>query len=496
MQVGRYRVVRELGRGGMAAAFLGEAPDGQPVVLKVPLSDDATKAARLRDEARIGIRLAHPSLVETLDLFEHEGRPVLVVAFIDGLSVEDLRTRLGGPLPAPAVARIGWQIAQGLAALHGADDENGRPLGMVHRDVSAPNVLVDRGGDARLIDLGIARSVESLVPTNPDSIKGTVRYLPPEVFSGRPATPASDLWGLGCVLLEAATGRPSFSGTPHEVMAAVVGHDIMTRPEVAALQEGLRDILRQLLERDPERRAQDAGEVALKLRALGGEIGDGRDVLTSAIARVMAAGSDAPRPVTLAGGESPAGAPPVAPRQPPPPPPSTSTSWAPSPPAPPLPSLAPPRPPPRAGHVGLPPSPFETGASLELDDRRPRRPGRQLSATGAPPPRPKLIAERRGGGLKLVMGALAVVALAAGAVHVGRPLLEERARKKRDADTARAAKEDRLLLGGDSLPACWRGDEGWYFVYPGPDGSNVVAEHISEVPKRLRKKARCVKADR
>src|SRR5690606_20995480 len=130
------------------------------VVLKTPhlKSDDLND--RLRDEARVGIRLAHPALVETLDLFEHEGKPVLVVAFIDGVSIDGLRRKTR--LPPASVARIGWQIAQGLHAVHCATDENGRALHMVHRDVTAPNVLIDKRGDARLIDLGIARSVENL----------------------------------------------------------------------------------------------------------------------------------------------------------------------------------------------------------------------------------------------------------------------------------------------------------------------------------------------
>jgi hypothetical protein len=281
VKLGRYEVIRELGQGGMATAFLAYAPGGQTVVLKTPHLNSADLNDRLRDEARIGIRLAHPALVETLDLFEHDGKPVLVVAFIDGVSVDALRRQ--GPLPAVAVARIGWQIAQGLHAVHLATDETGRALHMVHRDVTAPNVLLDKSGDARLIDLGIARSVENLAATEPGTIKGTVRYLAPELLQGMPPTAQSDLWGLGCVLFEAATGRPVHEGAPAQTMISILRTHPLDKPEAAGLNPSLRAALANLFEMDPNRRIGDGYEFAEVLQRVEAELGDGEHVLAAAV---------------------------------------------------------------------------------------------------------------------------------------------------------------------------------------------------------------------
>jgi serine/threonine-protein kinase len=109
----------------MATATLARSEDGVDVVLKRPIQSDDDLARRMRDEARVGARVQHPNLVETLDLFEHEGKPVLVVGFVNGVAVQDLRK--AGRVTTAAVARVGWQIASCLHALHTATDENNKP---------------------------------------------------------------------------------------------------------------------------------------------------------------------------------------------------------------------------------------------------------------------------------------------------------------------------------------------------------------------------------
>src|SRR5438552_3119153 len=137
--LGPYEVMRELQSGGMARAVLCRAPSGRLVVAKVPLQDHTDLFARLRDEARVGSRVAHEHLIETLVLFEEAGRPVLIVGYVEGTSMNELCAKA---LPPACVARIGWQIASALRALHEATDDQGAPLRVVHRDVSGGNILV------------------------------------------------------------------------------------------------------------------------------------------------------------------------------------------------------------------------------------------------------------------------------------------------------------------------------------------------------------------
>lgn len=219
-RLGDYEIRRKLGEGGMATAYLGRASSGRLVVLKVPLEATAEMAIKLRDEAQAGFRIRHPNVVETIDYFLDAGRPVLVVDYIEGCALRDLR-RLGGqpnPLPPAAVAWLGRSIAEGLAAIHDATDEHGQPLWMLHRDVTPSNVLVGRDGVPRLIDLGIARSAENRQErTEVGMLKGTLRYVAPELLAGQPYSVASDLWSLGVCLFEAAIGRHMVTGEPVQI---------------------------------------------------------------------------------------------------------------------------------------------------------------------------------------------------------------------------------------------------------------------------------------
>jgi serine/threonine-protein kinase len=217
-------IQRRLGEGGMATAYLASAPDGRQVVLKVPLEASAEMSIKLRDEAQAGFRIRHQHVVETIDFFLDTGRPVLVVDYVDGCCLRDLR-QLGGkpnPLPPAAVAWLGRSIAEGLAAIHDATDEAGQPLRMLHRDVTPSNILIGRDGVPRLIDLGIARSAENQQEhTQVGMLKGTLRYVAPELLAGDHYSAATDLWSLGVCLFEAALGRHMVGGEPVAIFRAI-----------------------------------------------------------------------------------------------------------------------------------------------------------------------------------------------------------------------------------------------------------------------------------
>ncbi len=278
MQLGRYTVVKPLGEGGMATVFLATSPTGERVVLKIPHTASPETMERVRDEARIGIRLSHPNIVETLDLFQHEGKPILVVAYVEGASLKDARAR--GAMPAGAVARIGRQIADALHAIHEATDERGQDLGILHRDVAPGNILLNVDGDAQLIDLGIARSSERRQQsTGFGQVKGTFRYLAPEIFFGKGYSVGSDLWALGVTLFEALVGRKAASGGDQEILSAIVGGRILALHDDERAPQRLLDALGQLAA-PAEQRFTNAAAAARVFASLEAELGD-----TAALAR-------------------------------------------------------------------------------------------------------------------------------------------------------------------------------------------------------------------
>lgn len=289
MYIGRYEVIRELKGGGMGSVTLCRAPDGALVVLKRPYATDSEAAVRLRDEARLGSRLLHPGLVDTLDLFEHEGRPVLVVAYVDGLSLEVLR-RIG-PLPVPVVARIGRQIADALDAIHNAEDERGRPMHILHRDVTPGNILLGKDGNAKLIDLGIARFSERQAERTQDGfLRGTMRYLAPELLEGGNYSAASDLWALGMVMWEAMLGRFAYRGeTDREVLAGIILGRPMKLDDSERPDAALHAAIEPLLQRLPVERTREAAEAAARFSQIEDRFDDTRtlaqEALDDAIAR-------------------------------------------------------------------------------------------------------------------------------------------------------------------------------------------------------------------
>lgn len=274
--IGNYTVERPLGQGGMSEAILARSPTGRLVVLKKPRGFDAELAARLRDEGRLGSRIYHKHLVETLDCFEHQGAPVLVLGYVEGPTVDELRKR--SPLSPVSIARIGCQVAEALGAIHDALGDDGGPLGAIHRDVSARNIVVTPNGDAVLIDLGIARFDEARAArTETGMVIGTLRYMAPEIVDGERATRAADFYSLACVLIESFTGQPVFQGPPSAVTAQIVGPGPLPPAIADAMPPALRAVVARMVAKRPAERLAIAHDVSRELRgveeALGGPAG-------------------------------------------------------------------------------------------------------------------------------------------------------------------------------------------------------------------------------
>ncbi|GAA1987077.1 serine/threonine-protein kinase [Catenulispora subtropica] len=215
---GRYRLGERIAVGGAAEIFAAtDVRLARPVAVKVLLAADhgPEQVGRFAEEARLLAAVGHPRhphLVPLLDAGRDGDRRFLVMPLIQG---EDLaRIIQGGPLPPAEVARLGAALADALAHIHAR--------GIVHRDLKPANVLMDPKGGIFLADFGIAHAWDGPTDTATGCVVGTAGYLAPEQARGRGAVPASDVFSLGLVLLEALTGRPEYTGPPLERVAGVV----------------------------------------------------------------------------------------------------------------------------------------------------------------------------------------------------------------------------------------------------------------------------------
>jgi serine/threonine protein kinase len=204
-RIGPFRLEALLGSGGMGVVYRAvREDDGGVVALKVlreELSGDEVFRRRFAHEARSAAEVHHPNLVGVLETGESNGRFYLATALVSGRPLEAW-IRMDGGLPLAAAINLVSEIGSALDALHGA--------GIVHRDVKASNVLVEQDGTALLTDFGLAKGAAYTALTRPGQVMGTLDYLAPEVIRGEEATPASDVYALGCLAYECVTGGTPF----------------------------------------------------------------------------------------------------------------------------------------------------------------------------------------------------------------------------------------------------------------------------------------------
>jgi serine/threonine-protein kinase len=202
--VGGYRLESLLGEGGMGLVFRGRREgDGATVALKVmkaAFAADETHRRRFLHEARAAAEIRHPNLVPIFEAGEVDGRDFLVVALVDGPTLSE-RIEHHAPLAVEEVVKLATGVAAGLQALHDRE--------IIHRDIKSSNVLLD-AGTPMLTDFGLAKGAGYTVLTRPGTVVGTLEYLAPELLRGEPATPASDLYALGCLVYECAAGKTPF----------------------------------------------------------------------------------------------------------------------------------------------------------------------------------------------------------------------------------------------------------------------------------------------
>jgi len=282
----QYEIFDAIASGGMGTVHYGRATNGAGLMRVVAikrmhgdLAQSPTCLAMFRDELRLATRVRHPNVVATLDMVEQDGELLLVLDYVQGVSLQDLIARAGiaGQRVPPSVAvAIVCGILQGLEAAHEATSEAGEPLGIVHRDVSPENILVGRDGIARLLDFGIASGAGRKYVTRVGEIKGKPSYLAPEqIIAGGPRVGRRvDIYGAAVVLWEALTGRRLFDAESATATLSRVLNDVVPPPSrlVGGLPPGLDEVVLRGLSRDPEQRYSTALDMARALSTVCGSL--------------------------------------------------------------------------------------------------------------------------------------------------------------------------------------------------------------------------------
>jgi len=280
-RLGPYEIRGSLGRGGMGEVYRAADPRlGREVAVKILSADTASdpdSIRRFEKEARAVASLSHPHIVPLFDVGEAEGLRYVVTELVDGETLRSLL--LSGPLPTHEAARIASEVAEGLAAAH--------EKGLVHRDIKPENIILARNGAARILDFGlvqrIARPPLAEAPedaptaghasTEIGTIAGTVGYMSPEQVRGERPDGRSDIFSLGTVLYEMATGRRAFRADSRiETLNAILKEE----PDGGAIERAglppeMDRILRRCLEKRPENRYHSAADLAHDLRAVAAE---------------------------------------------------------------------------------------------------------------------------------------------------------------------------------------------------------------------------------
>jgi serine/threonine protein kinase len=281
MSFGRYRLVEQLGEGGMAAVYRAvvEGPEGfeRPVVLKriLPqLSRDPRFVKMFLTEARLCARLHHPSIVQVHALGDVDGEYFLAMEYVDGMDLATLLRRaydLAKPMPIGVACWLVSELASALGYAHALTDETGRSLEIVHRDVSPSNIMVTKLGAVKLLDFGIARAAAharmSNEKTRSGTLKGKVSYMAPEQADGHAVDARADLFALGIILYECLTLERLFRGedefdTLRLVRECKTFPPSTRRPEI---EPDVDQLVGRLLQKAPEARFQSGDDVVTAL---------------------------------------------------------------------------------------------------------------------------------------------------------------------------------------------------------------------------------------
>jgi serine/threonine-protein kinase len=273
-RLGRYEILGILGTGGMATVYLGRAHavgGFQRLVaikyLHPHLLRDEEFIQMFLDEGRLAARIHHPNVVATVDLEQNDLGIYIVSEYIEGDQLLGLYKKARARderIPAPVTVRIMLDVLSGLHAAHELTDDDGKPLQIVHRDISPHNVLVGSDGISRLTDFGIAKAEERISTTREGIVKGKLSYMAPEQADDNPVDRRADVFSAATVLWECLVGRRLFPGrTDRDVLEGLMNKPIpRLKDNVVTLPDALDEVLARALERDPDKRFATAAEFA------------------------------------------------------------------------------------------------------------------------------------------------------------------------------------------------------------------------------------------
>src|SRR4051812_18965687 len=271
----RYRITDKIDAGGMAEVYRGIAESAvgglkKSVAIKriLPnLTKNKKFVSMFLDEARVSMHLQHANIVGVFDIGMADTAYFIVMEYVEGANlktiIESLR-RQGQRMSVAHTLYILMEVCKGLQYAHDVTDpENGRELGIVHRDISPPNILVSKRGEVKLVDFGLAKATSQLETTDPGVVKGKFSYLSPEAASGKDVDRRADLFAVGILMYELLTGKRLFFGeTDYQTVELVRQAKV---PPIAAqnpdVTPELEQVVRKALARDVNQRFQSAGDL-------------------------------------------------------------------------------------------------------------------------------------------------------------------------------------------------------------------------------------------
>jgi tetratricopeptide (TPR) repeat protein/predicted Ser/Thr protein kinase len=268
--IAHYRVIRKLGAGAMGEVHLAhdDRLDRQVAIKVLPAGVAATEEAKLRfqQEAKAASALNHPNILTIYDVGSDDGHDYIVMEYVEGQTLRD-QIGTGQPMDAKELTSIGSQLASALARAHKA--------GIIHRDLKPENVMIRPDGFVKILDFGLAKLRERTITSDtetaamsstlPGTVLGTPRYMSPEQARGLPLDHRADLFSLGCIIYEMASGQPPFQGeSAVETMNAIINSPAASL--TGRVPPELERVIGKCVEKDPDNRYQHADDIEVDLR--------------------------------------------------------------------------------------------------------------------------------------------------------------------------------------------------------------------------------------